>query len=261
MNAVSASSTAMTAVSASSTAMTAVSASSTAADAINASQTASTAVFNSNNAGLFLNGLRVRGGLASDATLAGLTTMTAVSASSTAMNAVSASSTAMTAIWASNTASDAVLTSATARSAVHSNDIALAALQANPAQVQRQLDTPGRTATTSTASLGFTYVANGTRAILLRCFMSGNEDLSLAWRRGNTVAIPAGAADGILLPNGDNLGVNTAAIGRTTTYANSGTSPTADNANANVVSAANGLRRITNSITGNLTQTVRYILV
>lgn len=174
------------------------------------------------------------------------------------MNAVAASSTAMAAVWASDTASDAVLTSATARLAIYSADTALAALQAAPAQVQRQIGIGGRTTTQSTAASAFTYVANGTRVILLRAWLSNNEDMALQWGRGLTTDDVAG---GLRLPNGDNLGVTTAAIGRTTTYANSGTFPNANNANANVVSAANGLRRRTWSITGGSTQNVIYITV
>jgi hypothetical protein len=183
----------------------------------------------------------------------------AVAASSTAMNAVAASSTAMTAVAASNTASDAVFTSATARLAIYNSDIALSAFQANPTQVQRQIDTAGRTTSGSTAASAFTYVANGTKVILLRCWTTGGaEDLSLRWGRGLTTDDVAG---GIRLPNGDNLGVATAALGRTTTYANSGTYPGANNANANVVSAANGLRRGAWSIVGSTTQNVIYITV
>lgn len=169
-----------------------------------------------------------------------------------------ASSTAMTAVWASNTASDAVLTSATARLAVYNADTALAALQANPAQVQRQIGISGRTTTQSTAAQSFTYVANGTRVILLRAWLSGNDDMALQWGRG---LITDNVAGGLRLPNGDNLAVTTAAIGRTTTYANSGTFPNANNANANVVSAANGLRRRTWTVAGNTTQSVIYITV
>ena len=183
--------------------------------------------------------------------------VTAVAASSTAMAAVIASSTAMTAVWASNTASDAVMTSATARLAVYNSDTALAALQANPTQVQAQITARGVSASTSASA--FTYVANGTKCILLRVWTTGgSEDLSLRWGRGLTTDDVAG---GVLLPNGDNLGVATVALGRTTTYANSGTYPGADNANANVVSAANGLRRGTWTVSGGTTQNVRYIVV
>jgi hypothetical protein len=196
---------------------------------------------------------------AMDAVIASSTAMAAVAASSTAMAAVAASSTAMTAVAASNTASDAVFTSATARLAIYNSDIALSAFQANPTQVQRQIDTAGRTTSRSTAASAFTYVANGTKVILLRCWTTGGaEDLSLRWGRGLTTDDVAG---GIRLPNGDNLGVATAALGRTTTYANSGTYPGANNANANVVSAANGLRRGIWSIVGSTTQNVIYITV
>ena len=195
---------------------------------------------------------------AMNAVIASSTAMNAVIASSTAMNAVAASNTAMAAVWASDTASDAVLTSATARLAIYNADTALAALQAAPAQVQRQIGIGGRTTTQSTATSSFTYVAKGTRVILLRAWLSNTEDMALQWGRGLTTDDVAG---GLRLPNGDNLGVTTAAIGRTTTYANSGTFPNANNANANVVSAANGLRRRVWSVTGNTTQNVIYITV
>ena len=194
---------------------------------------------------------------AMSAVAASATAMSAVAASATAMSAVIASATAMSAVWASNTATDAVFASATARLAVYNADTALAALQANPTQVQRKVTSGAISG--STASSSFTYVANGTKVILLRVWTTnGSEDLSLRWGRGLTTDDVAG---GVRLPNGDNLGVATAAIGRTTTYTNSGTYPSASNANANVVSAANGLRRGTWSRIGNTTQNVSYILV
>jgi hypothetical protein len=96
-----------------------------------------------------------------------------VAASSTAMAAVAASSTAMAAVAASNVASDACFTSSSARLAIYNSDAALSAFQANPTQVQRQIDTVGRTSTGSTASSSFTYVPNGTKVILLRRFYGG----------------------------------------------------------------------------------------
>jgi hypothetical protein len=163
----------------------------------------------------------------------------------------------MTAVAASNVGSDAVFTNTISRLAVYNNDIALAAFQANSAQVQRQITARGVSG--STAASAFTYVANGTKCILLRCWTTGGaEDLSLRWGRGLTTDDTAG---GVRLPNGDNLGDTTAAIGRTTTYTNSGTYPDANNANANVVAAANGLRRGTWSLVGSTTQNVIYIAV
>ena len=191
------------------------------------------------------------------AVIASSTAMAAVAASSTAMTAVAASSTAMAAVWASNTATDAVFASATARLAVYNSDTALSALQATPTQVQRKV-TSGSVAGTATSS-SFTYVANGTKIILLRVWTTGgSEDLSLVWGRGLSSNDFAG---GVRLPNGDNLGGAAAAIGRTTTYGNSGAYPSANTDNANVVSAANGLMRRTWSLVGNTTQNVRYILV
>ena len=90
IDAVVASSTAMTAVAASQTAMTAVAASQTAMAAVAASQTAMTAV------------------------AASSTAMAAVAASQTAMAAIVASPTAMAAIWKSNSAVTAVKNNATA---------------------------------------------------------------------------------------------------------------------------------------------------
>jgi len=186
--------------------------------------------------------------------------MTAVIASSTAMTAVAASSTAMDAVAASDVASDAVFTSSTAKLAVWNSNTALSAYQANPTQVQRQITASGVTSATST--IPFTHVALNTKVILLRAFNSNNEDFALAWRTTSTTATPTtNSTDGVLLPNGDSLGVTSAAIGRTTTYANSGTIPTQNNANANLVSAANGLRRIIWSVYGGTTQTVIYITV
>ena len=177
------------------------------------------------------------------AVAASSTAMTAVAASSTAMNAVAVSSTAMNAVAASDTASDAVFTSSTAKLAVWNSNTALSAYQANPIQVQRQITERGVTGITNSSR--FTYVNLDTKVILLRAFNSSDGDFQLAWRSTSTTATPTpNSADGVLLPNGDSLGTSTAAIGRTTNYANSGTIPTANNANSNVVSAANGLRRM-----------------
>ena len=131
--------------------------------------------------------------------------------------------------------------------------------RANPAQVQRQIGIGGRTVAGNTSASAHTYVPNGTRVILLRVWTTGGaEDLSLNWGRGLSTNDVAG---GVRLPNGNNLGETTAAIGRTTTYANSGVYPAANNDNANVVSAANGLQRRTWSRVGNTTQNVIYIPV
>ena len=175
---------------------------------------------------------------------------------------IAASSTAMTAIWSSNTASDAVLTSTTARLAVYNNDIALAALQANPTQITRQIGIGGRVTTLSTATSSFTYVANGTKVILLRMWITGGaEDPSLCFARGYTGVVNNTTA-GIILPlTSENLGKAAVAFGHTPTYTNSGVYPSASNDNANVVAAANGLARYTWSITGNTTQNVIYITV
>jgi hypothetical protein len=255
MNAVAASSTAMNAVAASSTAMTAVAASSTAMTAVIASSIAMTAVAASSTA---MDAVAASS-IAMNAVIASSTAMTAVAASSIAMTAVAASSTAMTAVIASDTASDAVFTSSTAKLAVWNSNIALSAYQANPTQVQRQITVRG--ITSATAERVFTYVALNTKVILLRYFLSSGGSPQLAWRSTSTTVAPTvNSTDGILLPNGDSLGVNTPSIGRTTTYSNSGTRPESNNANSNVVSAANGLRRMELNESFS-TQTVIYILV
>ena len=214
VTAVAASSTAMAAVIASSTAMTAVAASSTAMAAVIASSTAMTAV------------------------AASSTAMTAVAASSTAMAAVIASSTAMTAVWAADAAADAVLTSATARLAVYNSDTALAALQATPAQVQRKV-TSGAT-NTSTASSSFIFVPNSTKVILLRRYYNSTECDMIDWARGSTsAAVGQGPAGG-----GRNLDTGEQALGCVSgSYTSNGLMPTTNDAAANFVSAANGLKR------------------
>ena len=118
IDAVVASSTAMTAVAASSTAMAAVAASSTAMAAVAASSTAMTAVAASSTA--------------MTAVAASSTAMAAVAASSTAMAAVAASSTAMTAVAASSTAMTAIIANATALNAVVTSQVAMAAIIGNP---------------------------------------------------------------------------------------------------------------------------------
>ncbi len=183
-------------------------------------------------------------------------------ASSTAMTAVAASSTAMTAVAASDIASDAVFTNTVSRLAIYNDNIALSAFQANPNQVQRQIGIAGRTTSASATVSSFEYVANGTKVILLRMWTTGgSENPSLNFARGYTGVSNATTA-GIIVPiTGENLGKTTVAFGHTTTYADSGTYPAASNDNANVVCAANGLKRHTWSIVGSTTQNVIYITV
>ena len=119
IDAVVASSTAMTAVAASSTAMAAVAASSTAMAAIIANSTALNAVVTSSTA--------------MTAVAASSTAMAAVAASSTAMAAVAASSTAMTAVAASSTAMAAIQKSPTARNAIAASSMATAKYAAGAA--------------------------------------------------------------------------------------------------------------------------------
>jgi hypothetical protein len=158
-----------------------------------------------------------------------------------------------------------VFASSAARLAIYSSDTALAAYQANPAQVQRLINggiSGVNVISAVTGSSSFTYVANGTKVILLRMWTTGgNEDPSLNFARGYTGSTNSTTA-GIILPiTGENLGKATVAFGHTTTYANSGTYPSSNNDNANIVCAANGLARHTWSQIGGTTQNVRYILV
>jgi hypothetical protein len=201
----------------------------------------------------------VASSIAMNAVAASSTAMTAVVASSIAMNAVAASNTAMTAVAASDTASDAVFTSSTAKLAVWNSNTALSAYQANPTQVQRQITERG---VTSSATSVFTFVSVSTKVILLRAFVnSAAANMPLAWRSTSTTPTPTvNSTDGILLPNGDSLGTDIIPPkGRTTTYADSGSAPTANNTNSNVVSAANGLRIIAQNAGYN--KTVIYITV
>jgi len=244
MNAVAASSTAMNIVAASSTAMNIVAASSTAMNIVAASSTARTIIGSS--------------GLAFDT----------ISASNMAIGKYVAGNAQldptlfadMDAVAASDTASDAVFTSSTAKLAVWNSDRALSAYQANPTQVQRQITERGDTATTT--SSGITFVPLNTKVILLRAWVgASNENMPLAWRSTSTTQTPTiNSTDGVLLPNGDSLGTDIyPPKGRTTTYADSGTYAGVNNANSNVVSAANGLRTITRRAAQG--QTVIYITV
>ena len=118
IDAVVASSTAMTAVAASQTAMAAVAASQTAMTAVAASQTAMAAV--------------IGNATALNAVVSSSTAMAAVAASQTAMAAVAASQTAMAAVAASQTAMAAVIGNATALNAVVSSQTAMTAIVASP---------------------------------------------------------------------------------------------------------------------------------
>ena len=118
IDAVVASSTAMTAVATSQTAMTAVAASSTAMTAVATSQTAMTAVATSQTA--------------MTAVATSQTAMTAVATSQTAMTAVIGNATALNAVVSSSTAMTAVAASGKARVAITSSTTALAALASSP---------------------------------------------------------------------------------------------------------------------------------
>ncbi len=137
LTAVIASSTAMTAVAASSTAMTAVIASSTALSAVVASSTAMTAVAASSTAMTAV----AASSTAMAAVIASSTAMAAVIASSTAMTAVAASSTAMTAVAASSTAMEAVIASSTALTAIFANSTALSAFKSSTSLTVKTIPT------------------------------------------------------------------------------------------------------------------------
>ena len=193
------------------------------------------------------------------AVAASSTAMAAVIASSTAMAAVAASSTAMAAVWASNVAADAVMLSTTAKLAVYNTDTALAALQAAPTQVQRQIGIGGRT-TTSANSWGgaVTLVANGTKIIILRRWYSAGEYDYINWARGS---VTTGAGNGPVAGSGGRtLYTSAVALGCVSgTYTSNGVSPNTNDATANFVCAANGLRRDTAGAGG--MQSVIYIAV
>ena len=187
---------------------------------------------------------------AMQAVAASSTAMQAVAASATAMQAVAASSTAIQAVWASNTAADAVLTSTTAKNAIWESDTALAALQANPTQIARQIGISGRTQYASTGSPSFTFVAQGTRVILLRRWYSSNEYEYLRWSRSN---------GNLSTPSGRSLYDQPGCGSDSGTYNSNSSWCTSDGDVANMVVACNGLRRDT--WTNSYTLYVRYIVV
>ena len=135
LNAVVTSSTAMAAIIANATALNAVVTSSTAMAAIQKSQTALNAIAASSMAtakyAAGAAGLNPADYADMAAVAASSTAMAAVAASSTAMAAVAASSTAMTAIIANATALNAVVTSSTAMAAVAASSTAMTAVAAS----------------------------------------------------------------------------------------------------------------------------------
>ncbi len=162
--------------------------------------------------------------------------MESFSLSSVAMTAVAASSVAMTAVAASSVAMTAVFASSTAKIAIYNSNIALSAIQFNAASVQALIAANTGIVTTTTFASDFVFVSNGTRVILLRRFYSSTEYDMIQWARGTTnQGVQAG---------GRNLDTSTIAVGSVSgSYTPNGTMPTANNATANFVSAANGLRR------------------
>ena len=170
---------------------------------------------------------------------------------------LAASSTAMTAVWASNTATDAVFASATARLAVYNSDTALAQLQYTPAQVAR-LDGLAVATKASTNSAPVNLVANGTKLILLRRYYSDVDFDYINWTRGSS---SSGAGYGVTAgAGGRTLYTGTQARGCISgTYTDNSSVPNTNDATANFVAAANGLRRDTWGV--NCTLYVSYILV
>lgn len=162
----------------------------------------------------------------------------------------------MQTVWASDMASDAILSSSVGRNAVYNADNALTALQYNSNQVQRQITS--RTTLSSISTQSGIFVANGTKAILLRrYYSSASEYECLAYARGST-----SSTSGVTSGDGSRH-LNTVAIARgcsTNTYVNNGSAPVSDIATSNFVGAANGLLR-TNWAVTNSTVYVRYILV
>ena len=237
MQIVAASATAMRAIAANLRAIETVANSSTAMQAVAASSVAMQEVAASN--------------MAMRAVATRTTAMQAVAASSVAMQAVAARASAKQEIWAVNLAADAVLTSEIAKNAIWESDTALTALQANPTQISRQIGISGRTQYASTNQQSFTFVAQGTRVILLRRWYSGNERDYLRWSRSNdNLATPSGRS----LYNEPAYGTQTGTYTSNNTYCNSETEA------ANLVCACNGLRR-DNWHNGNTTLYVRYIPV
>ncbi|WP_170159001.1 hypothetical protein [Tibeticola sediminis] len=156
----------------------------------------------------------------------------------------------MAAVWASDTAADAVLTSTTAKTAVWESDTALTALQAAPAQIARQIGISGRTMYASTGSDSFTFVANGTRVILLRRWYGSNEYDYLQWSRsGGDLSTPSGRS----LYGQPGYGTQTGSYTSNGSYCNS------ESDAANLVCACSGLRR--NTWYYGRTLYVRYITV
>jgi hypothetical protein len=127
------------------------------------------------------------------------------------------------------------------RLSVYNSDVALAALQENPTQVQRQIDTAGRTVSASTTASSLTFANNGTKVILLRRYYGGAEYDYILWSRDIT---SNNTTNGLTAPTGRNLYAGVNASGCISgTYTSNGIMPTANNATGNFVAAANGLRR------------------
>ena len=174
MTAIIANSTALNAVVTSSTAMAAVAASSTAMAAIVAAPVAMAALWRSDTAIKALQANATAWKTFTGATsavmgktvaiLAGLNPssyadMTAIAASSTAMAAVAASSTAMTAILANTTALNAVVTSSTAMAAVAASSTAMAAV-VNSTTACRAIESSATAIAAMNAASGFVEVTN-----------------------------------------------------------------------------------------------------
>jgi hypothetical protein len=150
-----------------------------------------------------------------------------------------------------------VLNNSVGTLAVYNSDNALAALQANPSTIQWMISYGSSTTLltvtqTSNGTNGYTFVANGTKVILLRLYTSagGGDVPALCFARGYTGGANNTTA-GVLVPiTGENLGRATGALkGHSFDYSDTGVPPTASNDNANLVCAANGLQRNGGAVT------------
>mgnify|MGYP001780156212 CR=1 FL=1 len=189
LNAVVSSSTAMAAVAASSTAMTAIVASPTAMAAIWKSNAAVTAVKNNTTAWKTFTGATsaVMGktvAILADLNPADYADMTAVAASQTAMAAVAASSTAMAAVAASQTAMTAVATAwETTESIITSSSVALNALKNSGKCETIKKDVSGAKSVSFYSGLCFVFTAQitvtGDRCAIKATRPTGSSTLTL----------------------------------------------------------------------------------
>ncbi len=143
-----------------------------------------------------------------------------------------------------------VLNNTVGRNAVYNSDNALAALQANPATVSWFVGAAvAATQTTvnisSSATTTYTFLANGTKALLLRLYTYDTTSApALCFARGYTGGANNTTAGTLVPITGENLGRVTGAMkGHSFDYSDTGVPPTANTDNSNLVCAANGLTR------------------